>query len=368
MPSPLDTLTGSSTPGVRRPIFQLTIGSGSPDDWAERLVTARVSAGLAPIADEAALWLSHDAPAPAVGDALTLALDYEDGAGGGLAAALGALGGGSGGPVQVFAGEVVAVEPTLLGQRVVALNGGAKLQGLRIWQFYESKSAGDIVKDLASQAGVTPGAVEAGVSLPAYVVNARRHAYRHIADLARLCEFYAAITPDDELVFAPFAKTTADHTFVYAEDVLALRVEQGTPAIGQVTVIGESPASGQGQNTWPWLASDWSSYQGQAGGNGANWLVQDRAARTQEAAQSLADSLVDRATRGATRGSLRALGRPAVKVGDAVEVTGAPASALNALYQVIRVQHRLDRETGFLTTLELIAAGSGGGGLPGGLL
>jgi hypothetical protein len=315
-----------------------------------------------------ALYLSHDSPVPAAGDALVLALDYEDGAGGDLAAAMGALGGGSSGPAQVFSGQVVAVEPALFGPRVVALNGGARLQGLRTWQFYESKSAGDIVKDLAGQAGVTPGTVEDGVSLPAYVVDARRHAYRHVAELAQLCGFDAYITPDDALVFAPFAKSTADHTFAYADDVLALRVEQGVPAIGQVTVMGESPASGEGQNTWPWLASDWSSYQGQAGANGASWLVQARAARTQEAAQALADSLADRAARGATRGILRALGRPAVKVGDAVEATGAPAAALNALYQVVRVEHRFDRKNGFLTTLALIAAGGSSGGPPGGLL
>jgi len=359
----LGDLLGGNTSGVRRPTFELEVGTGSLDDWAERLVAARVRAGLAPAADEAVLWLSPGDAHPAVGDALTLALGYEDG-GGGAAAALGAVGGGSGGPTQVFAGMVASIEPALAGLQVRALNGGAKLQALRVNQLYESRSAGDIVSDLASQAGVTTGALQPGVALPAYVIDGRSHAYGHVAALARLCGFDAYFTPEDEMVFGPFTKSTADHTFVYAENVLALSVDQATPAVGQVTVMGESPASGEGNETWHWLASDWSSFQGQAGSGDPTWLVQARGARTQEAAQALADGLLDRATRGATDGTLQALGRAEVKVCDAVEMTGAPDDALNGLYQVVGVRHRLDRANGFLTTLEIIAAEGGGlGGL-----
>ncbi len=355
----LGDLLGGGAPGVRRPIFELTVGAGSPEEWAGRLVAARVRAGLAPAADEAVLWLSPEGDRPAVGDALTLALGYEDG-GRGLASALGAVGGGRG-PSRVFTGTVASVEPTLSGLQVRALNGGAKLQALHVWQWYEAQTAGDIVRDLVAQAGVSPGAIESGVRLPAYVMDGHRHAYQQVAALAWLCGFDAYLTPEDELVFGPFTKTTADHTFVYAEDMLALRVDQGAPAVAQVTVIGESPASVQGDETWHWLASDWSSYQGKAGSGSPALLVQARAARTQEAAQALADGLLDQATRGATRGILRALGRAEVKVGDVVEVRSAPAAALNGLYQVVGVRHRLDRVSGFLTTLELIAADGGGG-------
>jgi phage protein D len=208
------------------------------------------------------------------------------------------------------------------------------------------------------------------VALPAYVVDGRSHAYRHIATLARLCGFDAYLTPEDELVFGPFTRTTADHTFVYAEDVLDLSVDSAAPAFAQVIVIGESTASGQGNETWHWLASDWSSYKGSAGAGDPALLVQARGARTNEAAQAMADGLLDQSSRGATRGTLRALGRAEVRVGDAVEMTGAPDGALNGLYQVIGVRHRLDRASGFLTTLDLIgAAGAGGlGDLLGGLL
>lgn len=361
----LNNLLSSATPGVRRPIFELTMGTGPADDWADRVTAARVRCGLAPAADEAVIWLHPQGPHPAVGDALLLRLGYAGETGGGLAsAALGALGGGSGGgPPLVFTGTVTAVEPALASLQVRALNGGAKLQALRVWEMVESQTAGDIVRDLASQAGVTTSTVEGGVSLPAYVLDGRRHAYQHIAVLAQLCGFDAYLTPEDALVFAPFTKTTADHTVAYADDVLELRLEDGAPTVKQVAVVGESPASSQGQETWHWLASDWSSYVGKAGSGDPALLVQARAARTQEAAQAWADSLLDRATRGARRGTLDLLGRAEIKVGDALEVTGAPTDALNGLYQIVAVRHRLDWVGGFRTIVGLIGASGGGGGL-----
>lgn len=360
----LDSLLSNATPGVRRPVFELTMGAGPADDWADRVTAVRVRCGLAPAADEAVIWLHPEGQRPAIGDALSLRLGYAGEAGGGLAsAALGALGGGSGGLPIVLTGTVVAVEPTLAGLQVRALNGGSKLQALRAWEMVESQMAGDIVRDLASRAGVATGAVEGGVSLPAYVLDGRRHAYQHIAILAQLCGFDAYLTPEDELVFAPFTKTTADHAVTHADDVLELRVEDGAPAVKQVTVVGESPASSQGQETWHWLASDWSSYVGKAGAGDPALVIQARAARTQEAAQAWADSLLDRATRGARRGTLNLLGRAEIKVGDALEVTGAPTSALNGLYQVVAVRHRLDWGTGFRTTVDLIGASGGAGGL-----
>lgn len=363
----LGSWLGSDIPGVRRPIFELTVGASSPEEWMGRLVAARTRAGLAPAADEVVLWLNPEGGRPAVGDALTLALGYED-EGGGLTSALGAVGSGRG-PSQVFTGVVDSVEPALAGLQVRALNGGAKLQALRLWQWYGAQCAGDIVRDLASQAGVAMGAIEPGIRLPAYVADGRHHAYQHVATLAWLCGFDAYLTPEGELVFGPFTKTTADHTFVYAADVLALSASTSASTIGQVTVIGESPASAQGEDAWHWLASDWNDYQGKAGSGSSAWLVQARAARTQEAAQALADHLLDRATRDATHSVLRALGRAEVKIGDAVEMKGAPDDALNGLYQVVGVSHRLDRTSGFLTTLELIAADRAGtpGGPLGGL-
>ncbi|MCS7220700.1 MAG: hypothetical protein RML36_09225 [Anaerolineae bacterium] len=345
---------GGDTPGVRRPIFKLTVGTSSPEEWARRLVAARVRAELAPAADEAVLWLSPEGNRPTVGDALSLALGYEDG-GGGLAGALGVVGNGRG-PSRIFTGTVASIELTLSSLQVRALNGGAKLQALRVWRWYEAQNAGDIVRDLAAQAGVATGAIEPGIQLPIYAMDGRRHAYQHVAALARLCGFDAYLTPNDELVFGPFTKTTADHMFVYAEDVLALAVDTSAPAVAQVTVIGESPASTQGADAWHWLASDWNRYQGKAGSGNPAVLVQARAVRTQEIAQALANNLLDRAMRGATHGFLRASGRAEVKIGDTVEMRGASDDALNGLYQVVGVHHRLDRVGGFLTTLELIAA------------
>ena len=120
-------------------------------------------------------------------------------AGAGVAVALGdtgsvALGFGDGGTDAVFAGTVAAIHRGLAGEtRVAALNGGAALAALRLNRSYEKRSVGDIVRDLAGEAGVDTGAIEGGPTLPFYVVDDGRNGWTHIADLAAKSGFLARL-------------------------------------------------------------------------------------------------------------------------------------------------------------------------------
>src|SRR4029077_4181352 len=90
---------------------------------------------------------------------------------------------------QVITGKVVTVEPTLTTTRIAGSSGTDALLRTFVEQTYESKTAGEIVRDLAVKAGLDVPKCEDGIKFPAYVVDGRRSAYLHMHDLAELCGF-----------------------------------------------------------------------------------------------------------------------------------------------------------------------------------
>jgi phage protein D len=340
---------GSAT-AVRRPVLEVSFGTGEADAWKQHVVSVTVESGLAPFVDAVTVHLSAGGQAPtvAIGDTGSVSFGYEDGS-----------------TEPAFSGQVEGVLFSVDGATsVTATNGGAALSALRINQSYEQQKAGDIVKDLAGGAGVGTDTVEDGVEFPFYVVDDRQSAYRHIAALARKSGYLAWFTPEGNLSFAPSTAGQAVQTFAYGEDVLSLEVTDALPVVGAVTTFGEGAAGGQGQEAWSWLVKDPSSVTGSAGGGGADRGVQDPSLRSSDAAQSAADGIANAAALTNLTGKLLVPGAPAVAVGLAVEVVDAPQDALNGLYLVTGVRHRFSKGEGFTTLVEIARAGEGGlGGL-----
>src|ERR1700730_7475547 len=110
---------------------------------------------------------------PSVGDNTTVSLGYSD----------------SGGVAQVMSGSVTRVQPNATTKRVVAHSGAALLLNSYAMNTYEGKNAGEIVKDLASQAGVDVETADDGIDFPAFVVDGQRNFYHHMKNLADLCGF-----------------------------------------------------------------------------------------------------------------------------------------------------------------------------------
>ena len=243
--------TGSdAVPTVRQPLFAISFGGGGPaagglraaagnllgagstDPWQAHVVSLSLEAGCAPGVDAVEIMLSTGAAAPqvAIGDTGSVSLGYTD-----SAAAL------------VFTGQVDSVRYSVHGtRRITATNGGVPLARLRLNQSYEQQKAGDIVRDLASQASVETDTVENGVDLPFYILDDRRNAYQHIAALARASGYLAYMTPEGKLCFAPFTGGQAVQTFTYGVDILALDLTEAAPAVGMVTTVGEGAAGSQG--------------------------------------------------------------------------------------------------------------------------
>jgi len=334
-------------------VFEIDLG-GDAEQWKNALVSLTVESGLAPFVDVAVLHFAPgaDAPEVATGDTGTIALGYEDSA------------------VELaFSGRAQTVRHALSGPRkVIAVNGASVLSGLRVNQSYEQQTAGDIVKDLASRAGVNVARVEDGVDFPFHVVDDRRNVWRHLAELARKSGYLAHMTTEDELHFAPLATGETVQTFKYAADVLALDVEDDTGLVGKVRTVGEGAASSQGADAWPWFVKDPSPLRGEAGSGDNERVIVDPSLRSTDAIRQAAGSIAQAARFLRLTGRLLTAGAPAVKVGATIEIADAPDAALNGKCLVRWLRHSYSKQKGFTTLMYFSHTEGAGGGLLGGLV
>jgi phage protein D len=331
--SALSISGAGGAPGVRRPVLDVSFGALA----ADAVLSVAVDAGPAPGVDRAELVVADGADAPAPGDSGTVSLGYADS-----------------GAVVVFTGEVGGVSHDVRGNaRFTVTNGGAALGRARVEKSYESQSAGDVVSDLASTAGVSTGTIQPGPKFAFYALDDRRPAYAHVARLARSCGFLAYFTPAGELVFgAPTAGAPAQ-TFTYAVDVLALELTAGTPVSGAITTVGEGAAGSEGTDAWSWLVVDPSSVTGSGGSGDPERRFADASLRSADSAGAVAKGIADRAALLDTVARLTVPGAPDVAVGATVEVAGAPTGALNDSFLVRGIRHRFSRAAGFTTVLTL---------------
>lgn len=321
-----------------RPVYRLVIGSAEVDATREvgksTVVLLTVACDMTLLADRVELGLAPVGGVQPVGNEdLTIELGFDDSL------------------TRVFTGTVAEVVPGITAVRVVGLSSVRALIGLRVEKTYERRAAGDIVRDLASQARVNPGTIEDGIRLPFYVIDGGLSAAAHIHRLAERCGFDAYVRPTGELEFRRFAKASADHVFTYGQDLLDHTLTVRSERAAAVVVDGESPASVQGEDAASWLTKGFQRGRAEGGSGVETVLVQDPAMRTTEAATQRAEGALRRFRQRARTGTLRALGRPEVVLGDAIRIEGAPDARLNNVFQVRALRHRLSRRVGLVTEI-----------------
>jgi phage protein D len=275
----------------------------------------------------------------AMGEKVTVALGYADG----------------GGLIQVIAGSVVSLEPSLNTTRVVGYTAAETLLRSYLDATYENNTAGAIVRDLAGKARVTVANAEDGIQFPVYVIDGRRSFCNHIRSLADFCGFDSYFNSQGELVFAKFAKPNAVHLFEHAKDILELQVTHSLPLAGTVQTWGESPTDNKGPGASAWLTKNFARSRGTSGSGKPILLLERPALRTRDAAQTAAAADAIRIRRATLRGRLVSVGRPEVKLGDAVELRALPDAALNKTFQVRAVTHRISKRGGFTTEVNFWA-------------
>jgi phage protein D len=322
-----------------KPAYKLTIGSKLIDTTdepkASTVVDLQVALDLDTPADSFTVVLGNVGSfRPARDDETKIELGYED----------------NGGFKQVIKGKVVNVEPNLITTRLAGFSGADALLRTFVNQHFESKTAGAIVGDLAGKARIEVATAEDGIKFPAYVIDGRRSVYLHMHDLAELCGFDVYIDTDGKLVFEKFINGKTVHVFEFAKHIVTLDIDRTQPLAGLVEAFGESPAGVRGEDSWPWLITDFSGSKGTAG-SGALLLRERAALRTREAARTAANSALTNIQRRTLRGQVMTFGRPEVKLGDSIRFRGMADDSLNTLFQVRSVSHRITKVGGVTTTV-----------------
>lgn len=252
---------------------------------------------------------------------------------------------------RVMTGTVTSVAPNLTSRRVIGHSAAMTLLRSFANRTFENKTAGEIIRDLAGQAGVPVATAEHGISFPAYVIDSQRSFWHHWRDLADLCGFDLYLNSQGELVFQRFAGGRTVHVLDHGRHILTLECNFTTVRAPRIEAWGESPTGTEGESAWGWLSKDLSSMRGQAGTGKPTLLLERPVLRTSQAAQSAADALHTNTQRRALRGRLTIPGNPAVKLGDAVRVQESPEGELNDTYQVRSIVHRIAKKNGFITTI-----------------
>lgn len=355
MPS-LDLDSTATANAVRKPLCEVSFGPGgglsldSEDPWQRSTVTVSMRSALAPHTDAVIILLSGDAQAPEVAneDEGEINLGYDDDD-----------------LHLVFTAVVGNIRRSIHGStRIEAVNGACALAKLRINQSYEQQAAGDIVSDLASQAGVDTDTVESGADLPFYVIDDRRSAWDHIARLARDSGFGAYITTENRLYFGPLATGQAVQTFTYGIDVLAFQSTQSGSLPTVYAVVGEGAAGSEGDDAWCWILKDPASVTAETGDGPGTRIVARPILRSAEAAQAAADALAAAGQRNLNTGRVLTPGAPVVTVGSTIELADLPVAVLNGACLVTRVIHEYSKRHGFVSRIDFCQTEADGiGGL-----
>jgi hypothetical protein len=346
------------------PRFALKLGglasdSASPAGGPSYFVVER---SLDVPADGLRVWLAERGEVTP-GDEATLDLGDEDGV------------------ERVFTGTVAEVRPRAGAAEVFCVGTMLGLLELRATEQYLEQSAGDVVRDLAGRAGLEEGEVSDGASLPRFAVEKRLPAYPQLAALARRHGFDLFTDREGKLHFRGLGEAASLGSggvggALASAGAAALDALGGGGALGygahlvetrgrvrpdparRVVVGGESPASGQGEDTSFWLTARDTDFQDYAG-DGDELLVVDPAARTKDMAGRFAAGYLAGLRR--TRRELRVTvaGNAALELGDPLSTVDAPDALLNASGFVSGIRHRFGAGVGFLSDVVLVVEGDG---------
>lgn len=322
-----------------KPAHKLTIGrkvvDTTDEPQASTVVDLQVALDLDTPADSFRLVLGNVGGLhPARDDEAIIELGYAD----------------NGGLTQVIAGKVASVAANATATRVIGYSGADALLRKFVETTYERKKAGEIARALADQAGVDVASAANGIHFPTYVVDGRRSIYRHLHDLAALCGFDVYLNHEGKLVFEKFVNGKRLHMFDQGKHIVELDVLRTPRLAGRVEAWGESPTGTQGDDASAWLTRDFSGTRGQAGA-GDLFLLERPALRTRGAAQTAAQAALTEIERRTLRGRVVTIGRPEIRLGDAIRLREMPDDTLNGNYQVRSVTHRITKLGGFTTAV-----------------
>lgn len=259
------------------------------------------------------------------------------------------------GAVPVFRGAVAEVRQEPGAVRITATCPLALLARLQVESAYEKASTDFIAGDLLGKAGLSPGQIAKGPTLPSYYLH-RGSAFSHLLKLAERCGVEVYCDREGLVHMRPPGEGAADHAFRYGVDVLGLELSIVAPRYTGVVLYGEGSASAEGADKAHVLITDLASVRGEAGEAGDSALrVEDGAVRTGEDAASLAEARAGLLAARPIQGAVTLLPAPQLELGQRIELKDLPAAhvASGKTLLVRGLRHSLSLLRGFTTRVEV---------------
>lgn len=245
--------------------------------------------------------------------------------------------------VEVFNGWVNRVEQHINGVQLELLAATLPLSHWFGAQTYQDQTVADIVNDLAGQAGVTTGTIDASSSVTIWHVNEQRSAWWHINRLAAMGDYELLCEADGALTLRPVGSGGQNHALRYGAEILSVE----TAGVRNATCGRQYAQAGAGSE----MGSDkWHIVLRDPAPSPQTPITIDGALRNRDAAQAMTDALAAQHQRRLLRGRVLVMGNAAIRPGDIIELTDLPAQeTVNG--RVVTVQHRFDADRGFTSLL-----------------
>lgn len=246
--------------------------------------------------------------------------------------------------VEVFNGWVNRVEQHINGVQLELLAATLPLSRWFGTQTYQDQTVADIVSDLAGQAGVATGTIDASSSVTIWHVNEHRPAWWHISRLAAMGDYELLCEADGALSFRPVGSGGQNHTLRYGADILSFMAATALDAGCNRQYAQAGAGSELGSEKWHVVLRD-------PAPSPQTPITIDGALRNRDAAQTMTDAQAARHQRSLVNGRVLIMGNGAIRPGDTIELSDLPSQG-PADARVRAVHHRLDANRGFTTWLD----------------
>jgi phage protein D len=256
---------------------------------------------------------------------------------------------------QIFEGKIDGVDIRTYDIYLTAFSSIFSLCTLRVDIGSNHRTAGQIVKNIASKGQVQfkEQDISDGVKFPYYVVDSNRNVYDHVQKLATTCGFDAYFTSEDKLVFKKYDPANK-HKLTYGKNILSIRWIDNSNVVKSVIVMGESPASIKGAETFHWFKKEpviAESVNPKSSEQGMSLKIINRAIKDDQTAKKVAEENLN-TTKTQLTVMIEIVGDPTLLLGDAIVLEGVPNQNINGEYQIRTVEHSFSKTGGFVTSLK----------------
>ena len=250
----------------------------------------------------------------------------------------------------VFTGKVNRISVRLTEITIEALSSISALNRSSINAWYEKKSTGDIVKELAGLYDIKTGTIEDGITWPFIAIDRGKTVYQHMKILAGYSGLDLYTDKDDKLNMKKYSGENS-HEISYGKDILETEKSIVTPVYDGVEVYGESPAGqGQSEEACYWLKKE--EFKGTSGKNSGNILrIREPLARNQDIVDKIAENLFNSKSAIAVQ-IINILEGLKSGICDEVKIRECPDDSLNSKLKIVSVTHTLNHETGLITEVK----------------